>query len=149
MTELTLLHHYSSWKMDKNCCFITRPPPWSVVMAKSQSSDSRLAMASNRLPSFFGRHRGGDHHPTTVRSNLCKVPKQPSKCSMDSMYCGTWQARQGVKSQPCNFPKLCRAHLERSHEDDRPSPQSGCTGPKPLLMAGHPKPQRAKNGSLF
>ena len=122
--------------MEKNCCFITRPPPWSVVMAKSQSSDSRLAMASNRLPFFWATTggRSSSYHSLAPIS----APKQPSKCSMDSMYCGTWEARQGIKSQPCNFPKICRAHLERSHEDDRPSPQSGCTGPKPLLMAGPP-----------
>lgn len=50
----------SFFVMKKWKCFITRPPPWSVVMAKSQSSDSRLAIPSNRLPEFFLGDAGGE-----------------------------------------------------------------------------------------
>ncbi len=67
-TDMTLLRLYSLWKIER-CCFITKPPPWSVVMAKSQSSESRLAIPSNRLPCFFRHCR--DHHPFSSQSLPC------------------------------------------------------------------------------
>ena len=76
------LHHGPSWRLKANLpTHVWRRHPIGCL-------------------SFFGRHRREIIILPQFGSNLCKAPKQPSKCSMDSMYCGTWQARQGVKSQP-------------------------------------------------